>query len=149
MSYETAKPYIASYVLIEQSGKIAFVLRSNTTWMNGYYGLPSGKVESDESYSECAIREAKEEVGIEVSNEQLEFVHVVQRHHDNDENGEWVDVYFRAKNYKGEPYNAEPDIHSELAWLDPDNLPENVIPAVKDAIEHIRAGEKYSEFGFN
>ena len=47
--YDTATPYLASFVIIRKEGKIAFVLRTNTGWMNGYYGLPSGKVEKVES----------------------------------------------------------------------------------------------------
>ncbi len=43
--YNTAQPYAASYFLVKKVGMLAFVLRSNTTWMDGYFGLPSGKVE--------------------------------------------------------------------------------------------------------
>jgi ADP-ribose pyrophosphatase YjhB (NUDIX family) len=134
---------------MERDGKIAFVLRSNTPWMNGYYGLPSGKVEKKESFSECAVREIKEEVGVDVAKEDIEYVHTVHRHHENDKHGEWVDVYFWVTKWEGELYNAEPKVHSAIAWLDPTNLPENVIPSTKTAIRQITAGKKYSEYGFN
>lgn len=58
MIYATATPYIASFVILRKAGKIAFVLREHTKWMNGYYGLPSGKVEKNEAFSAAAIREA-------------------------------------------------------------------------------------------
>lgn len=145
MSYNTATPYIASYVILEKDGKIAFVLRSNTDWMNDHYGLPSGKVEQNEDYVSAAIREAKEEVGVTVTPEDLEFVHVVHRRHETF----WVDIYFRAKSWEGEAYNAEPHVHSELKWLDPQQLPKNVIPAVVDALEHIKNKKPFSLHGWN
>lgn len=53
-------PYLAAYLIFRNDeGKIAFVLRENTHWMNGYYGLPSGKVEADERVLVAAAREAK------------------------------------------------------------------------------------------
>lgn len=143
--FDTATPYIASYVIIRKEGKIAFVLRSNTGWMNNYYGLPSGKTEKDESFSSGAIREAKEEIGISVKPEHLRFAHVMHRN----EGMDWVDVYFDVSEWEGTPYNAEPHMHSELAWLDPINLPKNVIPSVKFALEQIQAGKSYSEYGWD
>lgn len=144
MSFGTATPYIASYVLLEKDGKIAFVLRANTSWMNNYYGLPSGKVEKNESYTAAAAREALEEVGVTVQPEDLTFVHVMHRQ----EGLDWVDVYFKAEKWQGEVVNAEPDVHSELVWLDPQNLPENTIPSVRYALEQIQAGKTFSEYGW-
>jgi len=146
--YDTAQPYIASFILLRRKGKIAFVLRSNTGWMNGYYGLPSGKVEKAESFSSAAVREAAEEVGINVTTDNLKFVHVLHRY-TGEEASEWIDVFFEPMEFDGEPYNAEPHMHDELAWLDPKDLPENVIPAVKFALEQIEQGKKYSEFGWS
>lgn len=149
MSYDTATPYIASYVLVEKDGKICFVLRSNTAWMNGYYGLPSGKVEKTESYHKCAVREVKEEIGLEISENQLEFLHAMQRLQPEEENSEWIDIFFRVKKWEGKPYNAEPHKHSDVVWLDLKDLPDNVIPYTKFALENIQKAEKYSEYGFN
>lgn len=144
MKYATATPYTACFVIIKRANKIAFVLRSNVDWMKGYYGLPSGKIEKGEPALQATCREAKEEVGVDIAPEQLKFLHVVDRHDEID----WVDFYFEAQQWQGEPYNAEPDMHSELAWLDPNNLPDNVIPSVRNALQAIDKGENYSEYGW-
>lgn len=146
--YDSATPYIASFVLVRKAGKIAFVMRSNTQWMNGFYGLPSGKVEKEESFSAAALREVKEEIGVTVLPDQLRYIHTTQRHEPGSFATDWIDVFFEAEQWSGEPHNAEPHMHSELAWLDPNNLPENVIPAVKFSLEQIEAGKLYSEYGF-
>ena len=140
--YDTATPYIASYIIFRKDGKVAFVLRSNTDWMNNYYGLPSGKVEKDETFTGAAIREAKEEVGVDVRAEDLKPLLTVHRHSDD---SEWVDLYMEATKWSGELYNAEPHMHSELAWLDPDDLPENTIPSVAFSLAQIKAGKTYAE----
>ncbi len=148
MKYSTSRPYIASYVLVEKNGRIAFVHRENTSWMNSHYGLPSGKVEKDEDYLSAAVREAKEEIGIDVRIKDLQFVHVMHRHNEKEQMN-WVDVFFKANHYEGKPYNAEPHLHSELAWFSLDELPGNTIPSVKFALMQIKAGEQFSQYGWN
>lgn len=145
MNYDTATPRIASYVIIRREEKVAFVLRTNTDWMNDHYGLPSGKVEKNEAFSAGAAREALEEIGVHIKPQDLRFTHVMHRNEESD----WVDVYFEVESWEGEPVNAEPHMHSELAWLDPKNLPDNAIPAVRYAFEQINAGRTFSEYGWN
>ncbi len=144
MKYTTTTPYIASFVIVRKGNKIAFVLREHTKWMNGYYGLPSGKVENDESYLQAAVREAREEIGIEIKLRDLKYLHTSHRR----EGLYWVDVYFEAMKWKGEPCNNEPNKHSEFAWLDMDDLPENVITSVRFVLEQIKRGKVYSEYGW-
>lgn len=145
MKYKTQTPRVASYLLIRQDEKVAFVFRKNTGWMNDHYGLPSGKVENDESYLAAACREAKEEVGILIKPRDLHCVHIMHRREESD----WVDVYFEVSKYEGDVFNAEPDIHGELAWLNPNNLPDNVVPSVVYAIEQVEKGKFYSEYGWS
>lgn len=147
MKYNTATPYIASYVIVRKQGKIAMLFRSNTDWMNGYYGLASGKVEKNESFLSAAIREAQEEVGIEVRPENLRQIHTM--HRKNPEGIEWVDVYFETEKWQGNLRNAESDLHEELAWFAIDNLPKNTIPSLRYALEQIEAGKQYSEYGWS
>ena len=87
--YDTANPYIASYAVLRKERTVAFVLRSNTSWMNNYYGLPAGKVEQDESYTAAAVREAKEEVGIDVAPDTLR--HALTVHRKSRDGKFWVD----------------------------------------------------------
>lgn len=145
--YDTATPYTASYLVLRDGDKIAFVLRSNTSWMNDYYGLPSGKVEKAESFTKAAVREGKEESGIDIEPEDLK--HVLTMHRMEDNGLEWVDLFFEPKKYKGEPYNAEPHMHSELSWLDSKKLPDNVIPSVRFALEQIEKGNNFCEYGWD
>lgn len=144
MSYDTATPYIASYVLLRKGNKLAFVLRKNTGWMDGKYGLPAGKVEKDERYTAAAVREAEEEAGVKIKEKDLKFVHISHRRAETD----WVDVIFEATKWEGEPYNAEPEVHEKLEWIDLDELPENVISAIRFFLNKIKEGQIYSEYGW-
>lgn len=143
IKYDSASPYIASFVILRRDNKIAMILRKNTGWMDGYFGLPSGKVEWGEPFSLAVIREAKEEVGVEISD--TNQVHAMHRH---SEDSDWVDVYFEVSSWIGEPYNAEPEKSEELRWLDINNLPDNVVPSQRSALEAIAKGEHYSEYGW-
>jgi 8-oxo-dGTP diphosphatase len=148
MKYSSATPYVASFVIIRKEGKIAFVLRENTKWMNGFFGLPSGKVEKNEAFTAAAIREAKEEIGITVKSTDLSHALTVHRYEAGSFADEWVDVYFEVSEWEGVPYNAEPSVHSELAWLDPGKLPDNIVPSVRFGLEQIKAGRSYGEYGW-
>lgn len=148
MKFDVATPYTAVFVILRRGNTVAFVLRSDTGWMDGYYGLPSGKVEHNEPMSIAAVREAQEEIGVTIASSDLR--HVLTEHRNGADDGTlWVDLYFEVSNWEGEPYNAEPDKHSELAWLDMHNLPDNIIPSVKYSLEQIAAGTTYAEFGWD
>ncbi|HVW23069.1 MAG TPA: NUDIX domain-containing protein [Candidatus Saccharimonadales bacterium] len=142
---QAATPYLAAFVIFYKDGKIACVLRENTGWNDGNYCLPSGKVEENESAMAAAIREAKEEAGIDLKSANLKPALVVHR---NSPDSDWIDVLFEAVDWEGEPYNAEPHIHKELAWLDVHNLPENMVPAVRFYTEQFLAGNHYAELGW-
>jgi len=148
MSYDTAQPFLAAYVLLRRQGKIAFVLRSNTSWMNGYYCLPAGKVELNERATAAAAREAREEAGVNIKEADLRIAHVCQRKSDDD-TLMWIDVLFEVSSWEGEPRNAEPQSHGELAWFDPNNPPENVVPSVQFFLQQIKSGNTYSEYGWS
>jgi 8-oxo-dGTP diphosphatase len=147
VSYDTQRPYAACYVLLEKAGKYAFLLRSNTNWMDGFYGLPAGKVEKGESASAGIIREAKEEVGITIEIQELEAAIVCHRKSEDDTDS-WVDVVFKAENWIGEVINAEPTVHGRVDWFAYDGLPENIIPQVKFMLEQYIAGKTYCEYGW-
>ena len=111
--------------------------------MDNFYGLPSGKVEIGETFTQAAIREGKEEINIEIRPEDLEQVLTMQRYDKENDIPEWVDLFFEVKAWQGETIRAEPEIHSELAWFSPTELPVNTIPNVRAAVEAVEQGIKY------
>lgn len=143
--YTTSRPYLAVFVVLRQKDKIALVMRSNTAWMNGYYGLPSGKVEVGERALAAAVREAKEEVGVVIREADLKLVHTAHRYA-VDYTLAWIDLVFKASKWDGEPHNAEPSKHSEFAWHNSKGLPDNVVPDVASLIYHVNQGKIYSEY---
>lgn len=145
--YETATPYVASYVIIRQAEKIAFVLRKRG-WMSDHYGLLSGKQEKGESPAKTAIREAKEEGGILIRPESIIPVLTMSRY-EQDSDLEWVDFFFEASEWEGEIHNAEPEAHTELTFFVQEDLPENVVPSVRFALDAIAAGKTYVEYGWD
>lgn len=148
--YNTARPYIACFTILRKENKIAMVLRKNTGWMDGYYGLPAGKVERHETFLHAAARETKEEAGVDVTFSDLIPTHVAHRHaQDSDSYMDWVDMYFEAKTWQGKPYNAEPEKSERLDWLNLDDLPDNIVPPQRAALLAIAKGELYSEFGWD
>lgn len=69
--------------------------------------------------------------------------------HRKDPNGERVNFFFTAEKWKGEPRIMEPNKCDDLRWFRLDNLPENVIPYVRQAINSYLKNEFYSEYGWN
>lgn len=117
--------------------------------MDGFYGLPAGKVEYGEPYALGAAREAKEEAGVDIEEGGLRFVHVAHRHGVEDgEIMDWVDVYFEADKWEGEPYNAEKDKSETLDWINIVEIPDNVVPSQRAALVEIAKGNYYSEYGW-
>src|SRR5215471_20134756 len=90
------------YVILRKAGKIAFLQRTNTDFMNGKYCLPGGHVEGLERYREAAVREAKEEAGVDIAESDLVFMHTLERFCGDHVR---VDVFFEATVWQGEPYN--------------------------------------------
>lgn len=145
---EPVRAYAAAFVIFRRDdGKIAFLLRQNTSWMNNYYGLPSGKVDIGESVSAAAIREAKEEVGVTIKLQDLNYLLTAYRTGDSPDKP-WVDVIFEAEAWDSDLINAEPHMHAELAWFHPDQLPENTIPPIVFYMQQIKSGNKYAEYGW-
>ena len=63
---EKHKARLASFVIFERDGKMLLARRFNTGYADGFYQMPSGHVEEHEYPSEAAIREIKEEVGVDI-----------------------------------------------------------------------------------
>jgi mutator protein MutT len=149
-NYNTQRPYLASYIMFRNDkDEVAFLLRAGDRWMTGHYGLPAGKVEKGESFTACAVREAKEEVGVTVKAEDLKHVMTDHRHEVEDIENDWVDIFFEATKWEGQLFNAEPDVHSELKWFSLDSLPANMVPNVHAVLKKLQKGVRYTELDWD
>lgn len=146
MPHGSHKIVPASYLLLMKDSKVLLLRRCNTSYEDGKYSIPAGHVEKGETFTQCAIREIKEEIGITVDAQDLKVVHVMQRIGKEAENSERVDIFFTTEKYTGEIENKEPNKCDDLSWFDANNLPENTIPYIKQAIQAMRNKKFYGEF---
>lgn len=138
------RPFSASYLLALDDGRVLLSQRRNTGHRDGEYSLVAGHIEAGESASEAIVREAKEEVGIEVDRSNLEPAHVIHR-----DSGErvYIGLFFAARRWEGEITNREPQKCAKLSWFNLSALPENTVPYVEQAIDNM-SESAFSEFGW-
>lgn len=133
-----------SHLFLIKGNKILLLRRFNTGYQDGNYSAPAGHIEGNETARETMVREAKEEVEIEIKREDLKVVHVMHRN----ENEERIDFFFTIKNWKGEPQIMEPHKCDDLNWFELDDLPNNIVPYIKQAINCFLKNIFYSEYGW-
>jgi len=122
--------------------QILLLRRFNTGFRDGEYSVPAGHLDGGETVMQAAIREGKEEAGVEVKEADMTFSSVMHRIEDD----ERVDFFVQVHKWLGEPFNAEPDKCDDLRWVDIDSLPANIVPYVKQALDNHRNGIKFDEY---
>ena len=131
------------YLIIKNERKqILLQRRQGTKLWPGFLALPAGHIDEGENAYDAIIREAKEELGIEISIDNIIDTFVVNRR--NKSLLPYYDVYFEINNYIGEIGIREPEKCSELVWSDINNLPEDMIDFEVEAIKNNQKGIKFS-----
>jgi ADP-ribose pyrophosphatase YjhB (NUDIX family) len=132
----------AVYPLIARDGKVLMIRRKNTGWKDGEYAIPGGHLEKDETILQAVCREAKEEVGLKIGENQLEFIHAMHRK----SNYPYLDIFFKVRSWEGEPFLGEEEKSDDLIWAYINNLPENTIEYIKQVIEKWQNNILFSQF---
>lgn len=145
MPKERFKLIPTSHLILIRGNKILLPRRFNTGWQDGNYSVVAGHLDGGETFLEAMAREAKEEAGIEIKLEDLRVVHTIHRKMPTEER---IDFFIRAENWQGEPKIMEPHKCDDLKWFEIENLPSNMIPYIKQAIDNISNNVIYSEFGW-
>ncbi len=138
----------ASYLALLKDSKILLLRRHNTGYEDGNYSMIAGHVDPDETFTQCIIREAGEEAGILLEPEDLQVVHIMHRNSGAAEDNERIDVFFISKKWVGEIVNKEPHKCDDLSWFDLEDIPDNIIPYILQAINGIKNGITYIEYGW-
>ena len=133
------------YLLLRQRDDILLARRCNTGFHDGEYSLPAGHLDGMETLVRAVVREAKEEIGIDLNGSRLRLGHVMHRKESNEER---VNFFFVGTGWRGHPRIMEPLKCNDLRWFPLRKLPPNLIPYVKQAIRCLMQGIVYSEYGW-
>ncbi len=139
-----ARAPVAVHLFFLREDQLLMLRRFNTGWEDGNFSVVAGHVEGGETVTQAAIREAEEEVGVSLTRDQLQVVHVMHRKSED----ERVDFFLLVKSWEGAISNREPDKCDRLEWHALETLPANTIPYIRHGLESFRRGIAYSEFGW-
>ena len=136
----------AAHLVLHEGDSLLMIRRFNTGWEDGNYSLVAGHIEPGEPARDAMAREAKEEAGIAIAPDDLQFVHIMHRY--KTDGLARLDLFFQCTKWQGEVHNAEPHKCDDMTWRHPDNLPTNTIPYIHKALTRIRNGHHFSEHGW-
>jgi 8-oxo-dGTP diphosphatase len=112
-------PKVSVAVLAEQDGRVLMVKRTMNPG-RGSWCFPGGFMESGETPQEAAIRECKEETGLDILITKLIDVYYYE-----DFRGSGVVIMYAGQATEGQP-NTETTEASAIDFFSPDNLPEPI-----------------------
>jgi ADP-ribose pyrophosphatase YjhB (NUDIX family) len=139
--------YGAVYLVLLEGERVLLLRRANTGFEDGNYSLIAGHVEVGESAMAAMVREAREEAGITLAVDDLQYAHT--QHRRSAAGRIYFDIYFTARRWGGEPKNVEPAKCDDMRWFARTGLPDNLTPFVRLVLaEHLPRGSAYSEWGW-
>lgn len=112
--------------------KEILLARRKGGFADGYYSLPAGHLELGEPVVAALIREAHEELGIDIECDDARFVQVM---HNSYGIGRLA-FFFEVKKWSGQARNLEPHKCEDIRWFSLNDLPGQMVPHIRDAIGH-------------
>lgn len=127
----------------ENRTQILLHRRQNTGYKDGKWDIAgSGHVDEGETAKQAVVRECREELGIQVATEDLDFAHLSHRFTSD---RCYYDIYFAVEKYAGTPAIMEPEKCAALAWFDVEQLPEDMIVCRRQVVLDMMQKQYYSE----
>jgi ADP-ribose pyrophosphatase YjhB (NUDIX family) len=127
----------ANVIVVNDDGMILLIRRTD----NGNLALPGGGMDLGETITHAAIREVKEETGLDVEITGLIGIytnphHLIEYTSDGEVRQEFS-IVFTARPTGGELTTS--DEASEVVWADPDDVPGmQMHPSMRQRIDHYR-----------
>jgi 8-oxo-dGTP pyrophosphatase MutT (NUDIX family) len=132
------------YLILRKNDQVLLLLRKNSGYLDGHWGFPAGHVELGESATNGMIREAKEELGITLSAEDLKVVHIIHRKTSRAN----IDIFFECDRWQGEIVNQEEQKCGGLEFFSLASLPSPIVDYNANALKDLEQKQFYSERGF-
>jgi ADP-ribose pyrophosphatase YjhB (NUDIX family) len=116
-----ARPILAASVAVFRDGRALVAARAKPP-LRGLFSLPGGLVEPGETLAEAALRELREEVGVEAAMVGfVDHVEVIERDADERVRLHFVICAHAARWVSGEPTTGDEAL--EVRWVTPDEIP--------------------------
>lgn len=135
---------VAVHLFFINDERILMLRRHNTGYEDGKLSVVAGHVDLGESIFQAAIREAKEEAGIEIEYSNIKPIGVMHRK----SNDERIDFFVVINKWNGIIKNCEPHKCKELIWINIDNLPNDVIGYIEKAIHNWKNHTWFDIYGW-
>ncbi|MFD3707350.1 NUDIX domain-containing protein [Nocardia sp. NPDC058658] len=134
------------HILLIRDERVLLSLRRSGDGFDHRWHMPSGKLEADESVAAAVVREAAEEVGVDIDPADLRLFHVA--HVTAPGYDSRLGLFFRAQDWRGEPFNREPDKCYALQWFPLNQLPTDLIEYSALGLAALNSAAPYSESGW-
>lgn len=144
MSAKRPDIHVDLHLVLLRDGRVLLGKRLNTAFGAGHYHVPAGNLEADETIVDGVLREAREETGLTLSNDDVELVYVMHFRGESDRLG----LFFVAKRWTGEIRNLEPLKCAGWEWFDTNSLPENLVLYARHALMDILSNRRLGLFGW-
>ena len=123
------RPHVGVAIVVDNFDGEVLLMKRKGAHGEGTWGFPGGKLDKFESFKDCAIREAKEETGLDIINLELEYF-------TNDmffeEELHYITIFVKCDADSYDAKIMEPEKCAELGWFRWDKLPENLFLSVKN-----------------
>ncbi|MER7533201.1 NUDIX domain-containing protein [Streptomyces sp. NPDC097704] len=153
------KPALESMTLLvaavivhdKATNRVVLLQRSeNAKFAQGMWDLPVGKSEPGEPITETAVRELYEETGLTVKAESLKVAHIIHSAWGVEAPNGFLTVVFAAHEWTGEPENREPRKHSQVRWVDTNDIPDAFVDTTASALrQYLDGNSQVSLDGWN
>ena len=147
-SNQVADPHIThvkvgvGVIVVDDRGRVLLEKRSD----NGMWGLPGGGIEPGESVFDTALREVKEETGLDLEVTGLLGVYSepsagrIVTYPDNGDVRHLVDIVLMAEMISGEMVISSESL--DLRFFDTDSFPRELVPPARKPLRDFVAGKR-------
>ncbi|MBT2401865.1 NUDIX domain-containing protein [Streptomyces sp. ISL-100] len=138
---------IGGHLYLEREGTVLLGKRHpDAAFAPSTWHLLAGHCEF-EAVRTCVAREAAEESGLQIDEQDLRLVHTVHVL-DPGSTQPRLQMFFAATRWTGEPELREPDRCTEWRWWPLNALPDQLVEYTRVALKGIARGSTYTQMGW-